>query len=213
MLGSVGGVFSASEFGNLGFEVDFRLEENDLGRRFLIDEDMVLDEEENNVEIENNVIAEREKERENWEREREKIMENGVIFKLWIKKVKLSVVKEGDHEKLEFKLRWPLQMNNVKWLDYPLLQQLNSFFIWINSLQNFLILSYNKKKKIIRKNLCTLIYYMIFVSLNYKNKTYVLILLIIINLHNYELLDSNANKTFNLIISTFSNWNEIYDKN
>lgn len=65
MLGSVGGVFSASEFGNLGFEVDFRLEENDLGRRFLIDEDMVLDEEENNVEIENNVIAEREKEREN----------------------------------------------------------------------------------------------------------------------------------------------------
>jgi hypothetical protein len=47
MLGSVGGVFSASEFGNLGFEVDFLLEENDLGRRFLIDdvEDMVLERE------------------------------------------------------------------------------------------------------------------------------------------------------------------------
>lgn len=44
MLGSVGGVFSASGFGNLGFEVDFLLEENDLGRRFLIDEveDIVL---------------------------------------------------------------------------------------------------------------------------------------------------------------------------
>jgi hypothetical protein len=38
MLGSVGGVFSASEFGNLGFEVDFRLEENDLGRWFLVDD-------------------------------------------------------------------------------------------------------------------------------------------------------------------------------
>lgn len=45
MFGSVGGVFSESEFGDLGFEVDFDfvLEENDLGRRFLIDvEDMVL---------------------------------------------------------------------------------------------------------------------------------------------------------------------------
>lgn len=44
MLGSVGGVFSVSGFGNLGFEVDFLLEENDLGRRFLIDEveDIVL---------------------------------------------------------------------------------------------------------------------------------------------------------------------------
>jgi len=53
MLGSVGGVFSASGFGNLGFEVDFLLEENDLGRRFLIDdvEDMVFDEREKNVEF------------------------------------------------------------------------------------------------------------------------------------------------------------------
>lgn len=53
MLGSVGGVFSASGFGSLGFEVDFLLEENDLGRRFLIDdvEDMVFDERENNVDF------------------------------------------------------------------------------------------------------------------------------------------------------------------
>jgi len=42
MLGSVGGVFSASEFGILEFEVGLCLEENDLGRKFLRDvEEMV----------------------------------------------------------------------------------------------------------------------------------------------------------------------------
>jgi len=42
MLGSVGGVFSASELGILEIEVGFCLEENDLGRKFLRDvEEMV----------------------------------------------------------------------------------------------------------------------------------------------------------------------------
>lgn len=44
MLGSVGGVFSASEFRMLGFEVGFCLEESDLGRNFLRDEDEMVPE-------------------------------------------------------------------------------------------------------------------------------------------------------------------------
>ena len=41
MLGSVGGVFSASELGILGFWI-LCLEENDLGRRFLMEEEEML---------------------------------------------------------------------------------------------------------------------------------------------------------------------------
>jgi len=44
MLGSVGGVFSASEFRMLGFEVGFCLEESDLGRNFLRDGDEMVPE-------------------------------------------------------------------------------------------------------------------------------------------------------------------------
>lgn len=58
-------MFSAFDLENLGFEVDFRLEENDLGRRFLKAdvEDMVFAKEANNVEIDQ-LNGEREKEGE-----------------------------------------------------------------------------------------------------------------------------------------------------
>lgn len=44
MLGSVGGVFSESEFGILGFEVGLCLEESDLGRKFLREEEEMVPE-------------------------------------------------------------------------------------------------------------------------------------------------------------------------
>lgn len=44
MLGSVGGVFSASKFEILGLEMGLCLEESDLGRNFLRDEDEMVPE-------------------------------------------------------------------------------------------------------------------------------------------------------------------------
>lgn len=42
MFGSDGGVFSAFGLGILGFKIDFCLEEIDLGRRLLMEEDEIL---------------------------------------------------------------------------------------------------------------------------------------------------------------------------